>query len=33
MSDSKVRKRAYQQKPIIIDMADMQSEKSTLAPV
>ena len=33
MSDSKVRKRAYQQKPMIMEMADMQSEKSTLAPV
>ena len=33
MSDSKVRKRAFLQKPMIMDMADMQSEKSTMAPV
>ena len=33
MSDSKTRKRLYIQKPIVIDITETQSEKSTLDPV
>ena len=33
LSDSKARKRLYQQKPVVIDVSDSQTEASTLAPV